>query len=316
MCGWIKFCGIFLFTCSAASVSGQYIPKFDVQGHRGARGLAPENTRPAFITALDLGVTTIELDVVITADQQVLVSHEPWISAGICLNKDGTPINKNDEKSLNIFHMNYEDVIQYDCGSKPNPGFPDQKKLKVSKPLLQDVIIAVEDHIRSYTQYEVDYNIEIKSTIDGDDKFHPTPEVFSELVYNLVDQFLPMNRVVFQSFDVRVLKYLHKKYPSCRLALLVSNLKSVSRNLAELGFNPSAYSPSHKLVSNAAINYLHARKIRVIPWTVNDEDRIKKLKTMGVDGVITDYPDKTFQLGLGVKRPVTGKSGTKNQGQR
>jgi glycerophosphoryl diester phosphodiesterase len=109
-----------------------------------------------------------------------------------------------------------------------------------------------------------------------------------------------------------VLKYWHKKYPQVRLSLVVDNLRSVSRNLNDLGFDPSVYSMHHRLVSKAAINYLHTRKIRVIPWTVNDSDAITKLRVMGVDGVITDYPDKTFQLGLGVKKPASGKSGGKN----
>ena len=93
----------------------------------------------------------------------------------------------------------------------------------MSKPLLRDVIAAVEDHIRSYTRYEVDYNIEIKSSTEGDGKFHPAPEEFSDLLYEMLDQYLPLRRVVVQSFDFRVLKYWHKKYPNVRLSALVSN---------------------------------------------------------------------------------------------
>ena len=97
--------------------------------------------------------------------------------------------------------------------------------MKTAKPLLRDVIIAVEHHIKSYSLYEVDYNIEIKTSPSGDGKFHPSPEVFSDLVYNLIDQYLPLERVVIQSFDFRVLKYWHEKYPDIRLAALVENQK-------------------------------------------------------------------------------------------
>jgi glycerophosphoryl diester phosphodiesterase len=165
------------------------------------------------------------------------------------------------------------------------------------------VITEVENHIKSYSQYEVDYNIEIKSDPEGDNKFHPAPEEFSELVYQLIDQYLPWERVVIQSFDFRVLKYWHEKHPEVRLAALVENMKTVSGNLSELGFKPSIYSPYYKLISKDDVQYLHQQKIRVIPWTVNEADDIKKMRQIGVDGLITDYPNRAAQLGLGIKRP-------------
>jgi glycerophosphoryl diester phosphodiesterase len=293
-----------LFISLVSSVTAQiYIPKFDLQGHRGARGLKPENSIPAFLIALDSGVTTIEMDVVITKDKKVLLSHEPWIDAEICLNADSTPIRKTDPVKYNIYKMTYDEVKQFDCGSKPNKRFPGQEKIKISKPLLEDVIVAVETHIKSYSQYEVDYNIEIKSTKSGDNVFHPTPEEFSDLVYNIVDQYLPLERVVIQSFDFRVLKYWHTRYPDVRLAALVENQKSVYRNLSELGFNPSIYSPMFTLLEKEDVEYLQKEKIRVIPWTVNEIEDMKKVKQLGVDGFITDYPDRAASLGLGIKRP-------------
>ena len=279
-----------------------YIPKFDLQGHRGARGLKPENTIPAFLVALDSGVTTIEMDVAVTKDKQIIVSHEPWMSADICLNEDGSVITKKDEKKFNIYQMNYETVKGFDCGSKGNSKFPEQEKFKTSKPLLSDVIVAVENHIKNYSLYEVDYNIEIKSSPEGDKKFHPVPEEFSELVYTLLDQYLPLERVVIQSFDFRVLKYWHERHPEIRLAALVENKNSIEHNLSNLGFVPSVYSPDFNTISKEDVNQLHKQKIRVIPWTVNEEEDIKKVKAMGVDGLITDYPNRASKLGLGIKR--------------
>ncbi len=283
----------------------QYIPKFDVQGHRGARGLRPENTIPGFLLAIDSGVTTIELDVVITKDKQVVISHEPWISASICLDPTGTPLEPKGEKKLNMYQLTYDEVKQFDCGSLGNKNFPQQEKFKVSKPLLNDVIIAVENHIKSYASYEVDYNIEIKSSPDGDKKFHPSVEEFSDLVYNVVDQYIPIERLVIQSFDFRVLKYWHHKYPHVRLAALVENTKSIESNLNTLGFKPSIYSPYFKLLSKEKVRYLHSHKIRVIPWTVNEVSDMLSLKGMGVDGFITDYPDraKKYKMTLNIQRP-------------
>src|SRR5688572_24845255 len=91
-------------TAMALGASAQYIPKFDVQGHRGARGLKPENTIPAFLLAIDSGVTTIELDVVVTKDKEVVVSHEPWMSAAICLDPAGSPLQRSEEHTLNSSH--------------------------------------------------------------------------------------------------------------------------------------------------------------------------------------------------------------------
>ncbi|MFZ6013719.1 MAG: glycerophosphodiester phosphodiesterase family protein [Bacteroidota bacterium] len=294
------FALLIIFTSVKAQI---YIPKFDLQGHRGARGLRPENTVPAFLIALDSGVTTVELDLAITQDKRIIVSHEPYMSSAICLQRDGSPINLKEEKKFNIYEMTYEQVKQFDCGSKGNAKFPEQVKMAVYKPLLTDVIVAIEDHIRSYTQYEVDYNIEIKSTPEGDGKFHPAPEEFSDLVYNLLDQYLPMERVVIQSFDFRVLKYWHEKYPDVRLAALVENTKSINSNLNALGFNPSVYSPHFKLLSAEKVALLHQKKIRVVPWTVNELNDMKRIRQMGVDGFITDYPNRASLLGLGIKRP-------------
>ena len=290
---------LFLLIMTNASFAQIYVPKFDLQGHRGARGLKPENTIPSFLTALDYGVTTLELDLAVTSDRQLVVSHEPWMLPSICINPEGAVFRE--EKKYNIYKMTYGEVRAFDCGLKGHPDFPEQEKIPVSKPLLSDVIVVVEDHIRSYTQYEVDYNIEIKSTPEGDRKFHPSPEEFSDLVYNLIDEYLPLDRVVIQSFDFRVLQYWHKRYPEVRLALVIENTKSIEANLRTLGFTPSIYSPQYKLLNGDKIDYLHQQKMRVIPWTVNEVRDMRRLKQLGVDGIITDYPNRAAALGLGLR---------------
>lgn len=287
----------------AESAAAQYIPKFDLQGHRGARGLMPENTIPAFLEALNHGVTTLELDVVITKDGRVLVSHEPYMSHEMCLKPSGEAISSEEALKYNIYKMTYAEIRQFDCGLKPHPRFPQQKKIMTTKPLLKDVIAAAEDHIKSYTFYEVDYNIEIKSVKGEEGKYQPSVEEFSEKVFELVNQYLPWERVVIQSFDFRVLKYWHKKYPQVRLAALVENNKSIEANLKELGFAPSIYSPDFSLLkSQNTVTALKRKKIRVIPWTVNEPEDMKRLRMWGVDGIITDYPNRAAELGMGLKR--------------
>lgn len=289
-------------TTTSRSQSQIYIPKFDVQGHRGARGLMPENTIPAFMAAIDTGVTTIEMDLAVTKDKKVIVSHEGWMSSLICLDPSGNPIDRKNEKKHNIYQMTYDQVMQYDCGSKPFDRFPHQKKMAATKPLLVDVILAIENYIKGHNLYEVDYNIEIKSEPEGDNKFHPKPQEFSDLVFNLINEYLPWERVVIQSFDFRVLKYWHEKHPEVRLAVLVENLNTIDENIKALGFTPSIYSPEFTLLSKSEIKRCHDLKMRVIPWTVNDRKEMEELKLWGVDGIITDYPDSAKALGYTLKR--------------
>lgn len=284
------------------SMQEQYIPKFDVQGQRGGSDLKPEHTIVAFTTALDSGVTTIKMDVVITKDKRIILSHEPWMSLHNCLKPDSTFLSRKEGKFLfNIYKMKYEEIRFFDCGSKGNLRFPDQEMIAASRPLLKDVIIGVENHIKSYTTYEVDYAIEIKSAKATEGKFHPSPQEYSDLVYQLIDQYLPLDRILIQSSDFRVLKYWHKKYPKVRLCALVDNTKSVAANLKDLGFSPSVYGINYKLLRQSQVRELRDRKIRIIPRTVNDIGEMKKLKDWGVDGFVTDYPQRASQLGFGLK---------------
>src|SRR5258706_9674540 len=291
------------YAMSSSLLAQLSVPRFDIQGHRGARGLKPENTIPAFVTALDTGVTTLEMDVVITRDKQVVVSHEPWMSATICTNASGNPIKEKEERKYNLYRITYEEVKQFDCGSLGNAKFLEQEKMKTFKPLLSDVIVAVENHIKNFSRYEVDYNIEIKSEKEWDGKFQPAPKEFSDLVYRLIDQYLPLDRIAIQSFDFRVLKYWHETYPEVRLSALVDNLKTIDENIADLGFTPSVYSPDYKLLSRDEVKHCHELKMRVIPWTVNDVPEMLELKNWNVDGFITDYPDRAerFRRTLNIK---------------
>jgi len=278
---------------SVQLVFGQDI---DIQGHRGARGLLPENTIPAFIRAIDEGVTTLELDVVITKDKQVLVSHEPYMSSLICSKPDGSPVKSGESKGLNIYEMTYEEAKSYDCGSRGNPRFGQQKKMAVAKPLLKTVIETVEKYLDENNLPKLGYNIEIKSSEKGDDVYHPGVGEFSKLVYELTTDMLSKDRFTIQSFDFRVLKHWHEAYPDIMLVALIENAKGVESNLNSLGFIPEIYSPNHRLLNKRMVELCHSKSMKVIPWTVNELGAMERLVKMGVDGIITDRPDRAKAL--------------------
>ena len=286
----LLFCGFIMVSLSLKS------QELDVQGHRGARGLVPENTIPAFIRALEEGVTTLELDVVITKDKRVVISHEPYMSASICSKPNGQPVTNSEMQQFNIYQMTYAEVSRFDCGIRGNSRFPEQQKMAVSKPLLVDMIKQVENYLAEKGLPKVTYNIELKSTSKGDGISHPQVEEFADIVQAVLDQVLTNDRYTIQCFDFRVLKYYHQKYPDVDLVALVENMKGVKGNLKELGFVPEVYSPYHALLSRKDIEICHQEGMKVILWTVNDRDRMEKLVNWGVDGIITDYPDRAKGL--------------------
>jgi glycerophosphoryl diester phosphodiesterase len=258
----------------------------------------PENTIPAMLKALDLGVTTLEMDAVITKDSQVILSHEPFFNHEISTSPDGLPITEATEKQHNVFQLNYAEIQGYDVGLAKHPRFPRQEKIAVVKPLLAQVIDAADAHARKTNRALPFYNIETKSQASTDNQFHPEPGRFVELLMQVIQQKQIAQRVIIQSFDVRTLQYLHKHYPQIATAYLIErpSLNSMDAQINKLGFTPTIFSPEHRLVTTAMISYCREKKIKLIPWTVNDLSTMQKLKDMGVDGIISDYPDLFAQL--------------------
>ena len=213
------------------------VKEFDLQGHRGYRGLYPENSTIGFLKSLDVGVNTIELDVVISKDKHVVVSHEPWISKNICIDQNGNRII-NDKENFNIYSMEYNEIKKFDCGIIGNEKFPDQKKISVFKPTLNYVIKIIENYIKEKGYKPVNYNIEIKSSNETDLIFHPDVKEFSELVVNNIKNNKILERTTIQSFDFRVLKYINKNYPEIGLSVLVSENYDPQKNLNDLSFLP------------------------------------------------------------------------------
>lgn len=268
--------------------------EFDLQGHRGARGLFPENTIEGFLAAVDLMVNTLELDVVISKDNKVVVSHEPWISSTICWGLDDKPAQQG--KDLNIYMMDYSEVSNYNCGRIPHPDFPLQAKINTFKPLLSEVISEVEASSSELELEPVKFNIEIKSTEEGDNVFHPEPKEFCQIVYDQIVSGGIKNRTTIQSFDVRALQAMKQLDSSIPVALLIYESQGFEQDLEKLGFTPEVYSPYYKLVDESLVEVCKLNNIKLIPWTVNDEEDMVDLLELGVDGLITDYPDVALTL--------------------
>lgn len=273
----------------------QAIP-FDKEGHRGCRGLMPENTIPAMLHAIDLDVTTLEMDVHITKDSQVVLSHDPWMNPNITTRPDSSYITDTDPRYV-LYNMTYDSISRFDVGYKPYPAFPQQKKIHVAKPLLGNLIDSVEAYCRQKGK-RVFYNIEIKSSPAGDDVYHPKPEPYTDMLMQVLRQKGIMKYVIIQSFDIRPLQYLHLRYPKIQTSMLVDDTdrRPLQDIIGTLGFTPTIYSPNYSLVTDSLIKECHQKNIRVIPWTVNNVNEMKRLKAMGVDGLISDYPNLYKEL--------------------
>jgi glycerophosphoryl diester phosphodiesterase len=270
--------------------------KFDVQGKAGCRGIMPENTIAGMIKALQLGVTTLEMDAVISKDKQVVLSQEPYFNHEISLSPDGKAIAFKDEKKHNIYKMDYEEIKKYDVGSKPHPRFPGQQKFKAVKPLLSEMIDSVENYVKLNRLAKPDYSIETKLIPKGDNEFQPDSATYVELIMAVVKKKRLEKRVIIQSFDVRTLQYLHENYPKIRTSLLIDEKEDFENNIKELGFNPTIYSPYSVLVGKTLVDKCHALGIKIIPWTLNSTKDITYLMNLGIDGIITDYPNIMGQL--------------------
>ena len=270
--------------------------KINIQGHRGARGLYPENTITSFIEAIKLGVGILEMDVVISKDLKIVVSHEAWMNEDICLNPNGSEIEKKSNHKYNIYEMYYAEIKTYDCGKHGNPGFPLQKAISEYKPLLSDVVSKTQTYIKENNLPDLVYNIEIKSQPEYDNLFHPSPDIFVQLVYTEIKRLNLFNHVIIQSFDVRILQKIHKIDEKQKIGLLVENKFGLQKNLEILGFLPQTYNPYFPLITENLVKELHSLNIEIAAWTVNEISDMKKLINMGVDSIITDYPDRALEL--------------------
>ncbi len=268
----------------------------DVQGHRGCRGLEPENTIPAFIKAVELGVTTLEMDLVVTRDKQIIVSHEPFFNHEITTHPELVDINADNQQDFNLFLMDCDEIQTYDVGIQDHPRFPQQEENPAYKPLLTEVVEEVNNKCKDLKVSTPYYNVEIKRLPSQDNKYHPDVVLYAAYVVNTLIASGIKDKTFIQSFDIESLEEVRRTNPEIPLVLLVNNNDSAEVNVSKLSFNPEVYSPEFKLVNKELVDYCRNHNIKLIPWTVNKPEDIKSLLALGVDGIITDYPNLLISI--------------------
>lgn len=268
----------------------------EVHGHRGCRAVLPENTVQGFLKAADLGCDWLEMDVVITGDGEVLVSHEPWMEHRICRTHAGDSITGAEERNFNIHRMTVAEVQTFDCGSAPHPDFPEQENRPAVKPTLRQVVEAVDEHVLQDGTPSPGYSIEIKSDPALYGTHQPLPEAFAARVLAEIADLGIEQRCVVQSFDPAVLEAVHLLNEELPTSLLVENNDGLDANLQRLSFTPTYYSPNHQLVDKALVDRLAERDIGLLAWTVNDKDDMHRMIDLGVSGIITDDPGRLITL--------------------
>jgi glycerophosphoryl diester phosphodiesterase len=262
--------------------------KFHTQGHRGVRGLMPENTIEGCIEAVRLGFDGLEIDVVCSKDGQIVVSHDPWMSPLFCNFPNGKPVLLGGNQDVNLYKMPYDLIRQFDCGGRGNARFPKQKALKTYKPTLIELIEAVFLFCETENYPKPFFNIEVKSHADWYGKYVPMPIEFIKHLKGPLSILAPHTYYV-SSFDPIFLRAFKKANPKTAVAFLTENKLSLKDNLTILGFKPDIFSPYYRFLNNANIRVCKKMGIALIVWTVNDSDAVNRLKKQGIQGVISDF---------------------------
>ena len=248
-------------------------PRILVHGHRGARAIYPENTIPAFGYAIKIGADYLEMDVAVTKDNVLVISHDPHINPEICAGP---------HPGVAIHELTLAQLGEYDCGALKNPHFPKQQPVPGTRiPTLDDVLSLSQGNT-------VQFNIETKSFPDHPE-LTPAPDVFARMLLDVIHKHKLESRAIVQSFDFRTLVATKRLNPNIRLSAL---WEGDSRPFVDIAREAQAgiISPLFKLVTPAQVKAAHAAKIEVVPWTADTPADWQMLIDAGVDAIITDDP--------------------------
>ena len=267
----------------------------DVQAHRGGAGLMPENTIEAMVAAVDLGVNTLELDLVLSGDGQVVVSHDSYFHSRYSIRPDSSLVMKGEPREW-LYKMSYEDIRRYDVGSRTCDVWPDKVCFPAVKPLLSELIDSIESYTRDNSLSPMRYNIEVKSNAgSGEGVDWADYKVLSDACMEVLLSKQLGDRLVVQCFDVRALNYMNSKYPEVRYSYLIStNVTDVEAALAKLDFTPTWISPHYSKTDKELVRICHEKGMRIVPWTVDKAEDIKEMLSLGVDAIISNYPDRVL----------------------
>lgn len=268
----------------------------DIQGHRGARGLFPENTLHGFRAAMDMGVRSFELDVGVTRDGEVVVHHDPALNPDITRH-DGTWL---DETGPLLRNLTYAELRRYDVGRiKPGTAYAARYAGQAAEdgaaiPTLAQVL---------RLDARVQWTIELKLMPDQRDWTVP-PEEMTERVLHILDGEGAGQQATVQSFDWRAPRHMRRIRPSIARAWL-TRAGTIADQVLWWGREPVAdvvsailaegggtWTPQHTELTAPLVADAQGRGLRVVPWTVNEDADFVQMIAWGVDGVITDYPDR------------------------
>ena len=265
----------FLLPCLILAVLQAAAPsKILVHGHRGARARFPENTLPAFEYAIQQGVDALEMDMAVTKDNVIVISHDPILEGPVCTGA---------KKSAVIHELTLAEVRQWDCGAVQNPKFPTQKTVPGTRmPTLDDVF-------QLAGRGSFDYNIETKSFPDQP-QYTPPPDVFARMVLEKTRQYKLEKRIILQSFDFRTLVAMRKLAPEIRLSALIEKDPRDFTEIVKEAGNAEIISPEFHLVTPAKVAAAHAAGIQVVPWTADTPKDWDMLIQAKVDAIISDDP--------------------------
>jgi glycerophosphoryl diester phosphodiesterase len=249
-------------------------PRILVHGHRGARARLPENTLPAFEYAIQQRVDALEMDMAVTKDNFIVISHDPILETPVCSGpRNGVPIHQ----------LTLAEVRQWDCGAVQNPNFATQKTVPGTRmPTLDDVF-------RLAARGSFAYNIETKSFPDRPE-FTPPPAEFARMVLDKIREYKLEKRVILQSFDFRTLVAMRQLAPEIRLSALTEIDVRAFPTITKEAANAEIVSPYYKLVTPEKVAAAHAAGVQVVPWTVNNPADWDRLIDAKVDAIISDDP--------------------------
>jgi glycerophosphoryl diester phosphodiesterase len=270
------YAAIFALTLTLAgtgSMAADLKQRILVHGHRGARALRPENTLPAFEYAIAQGVDVLELDMAVTKDNVLVVSHDPILHPPVC---------SGPQPEVPIHTLTLAEVKQWDCGKIQNPGFPRQQTIAGTRmPTLEEVFsLAPKGNFK--------FNIETKIFVDHPE-LTPPPDEFVKLVLASIRKYHLESRIILQSFDFRTLHEMRKIAPEIQQAALY---EGKSKSFVEITREAGAdmISPQFKLVTPELVRESHAAGFPVVPWTADTPEDWDRLIAAGVDAIITDDP--------------------------
>ncbi|EMK17476.1 glycerophosphodiester phosphodiesterase family protein [Leptospira kirschneri serovar Bim str. 1051] len=294
--------------CSSSSILNKPLNgSLDLQGHRGARGLKPENTWPAFEEAIRYGMTTLELDTVLTKDNKIIIHHDSFTNPTICQKKDGTQI-----VSTSLYELTLSELKQFDCGAKKNPKYSEQIQVPGTELITIEEFFTLVANAekKNPNRTKLKFNIETKFPNDSNSQI-PIGKVKEHvnLLVQAIEDAKVADRTTIQSFYLPALPIVKEINPKLKTSALFS-LTYFQGAMMKLGLGNGTrlealqktlevkadiISPYFLYVTEEFVQEAHSHKISVIPWTVNDVEDMKKLIDAGVDGIISDYPDRLAQ---------------------